>query len=64
MPKLGLCLAGWAKRLRKECGRPFNNGSGRRSMIQEEYLNSPATKARANEVFGTIQHPVIGIFPG
>jgi hypothetical protein len=30
MPKLGLCLAGWAKMLRKECGRPINNGSGRR----------------------------------
>ena len=63
MPKLGLCLAGWAKKLGKECGRPITNGSGRRSMIQEEYLNSPYTKARANEVFGTIQHPVIGDIP-
>ena len=32
-------------------------------MIQEEYLNSPYTKARANEVFGTIVHPVIGDIP-
>ena len=32
-------------------------------MIQEEYLNSPYTKARANEVFGTITHPVIGDIP-
>ena len=63
MPKLGLCLAGWAKKLGKECGRPITNGSGRRSMIQEEYLNSPYTKAMANEVFGTIQHPVIGDIP-
>ena len=63
MPKLGLCLAGWAKKLGKECGRPITNGSGRRSMIQEQYLNSPYTKARANEVFGTIHHPVIGDIP-
>ena len=63
IPKLGLCLAGWAKKLGKECGRPITNGSGRRSMIQEEYLNSPYTKERAKEVFGTIHHPLIGDIP-
>ena len=49
MPKLGLCLAGWAKKLGKPCGRPITNGSGRRTMPQEEYLNSPYATAMAKE---------------
>jgi hypothetical protein len=29
---LGLCIASWAKKAGKECGRPITNGSGRRGM--------------------------------
>ena len=63
LPKLGLCLAGWARKLGKPCGRPITNGSGRRTMPQEEYLNSPYAKEMAKEVYGQIVHPVIGDIP-
>ena len=63
LPKLGLCLAGWAKKLGKECGRPITNGSGRRSMPPSQYLNSPHTKQAAVALYGEIKHPVIGDVP-
>ena len=63
LPLLGLCLAGWAKKQGKECGRPIVNGSGRRSMLPEEILNSEFAKSRASEIFGEIHHPVIGDVP-
>ena len=63
LPLLGLCLAGWAKKQGKECGRPIVNGSGRRSMLPTEVLNSEYAKSKATELFGEIRHPVIGDIP-
>jgi hypothetical protein len=62
MPLLGLCLAGWAKKQGKACGRPITNG-GSLSMRVEEIINSPYTKHAAIETFGPINHPVIGDMP-
>ena len=63
LPKLGLCLAGWATKMGKPSGRPITNGSGNRSMAEHEYLNSDFTKNAADELYGTIVHPVIGDIP-
>ena len=60
MESLGLCLASWAKKLGKECGRPITNGSGRRGMPPEHIINGKATKALAEAKYGPIRHPVIG----
>ena len=60
LPLLGLCLA---KKQGKECGRPIVNGSGRRSMLPEEILNSAFAKDQALAIFGEIKHPVIGDVP-
>jgi hypothetical protein len=57
---LALCLAGWAPKHGKACGRPITNGSGRRGMDPKHYLNSQYTKDKANEVWGVIKHSTIG----
>ena len=60
LDNLGFCLAGWAKKHGKACGRPITNGSGRRSMPPEQYLNGDVHKAQANAIYGKIEHPEIG----
>jgi hypothetical protein len=37
---LGLCIASWAKKHGKECGRPITNGSDRRRMNSAHIPNS------------------------
>ena len=56
---LGLCLASWAPKLGKACGRPITNGSGRRGMPPTTFPNGPLTKARAEAKYGAINHPTI-----
>lgn len=60
METLGLCLASWAKKLGKQCGRPITNGSGKRGMPSTRIINGGKTKEIAKEKYGPIVHPVIG----
>lgn len=59
MPKLGLCLAGWAKKLAKESGRTITNRSGRRGMPRSMILNGEETKKKADDHYGKVYHPTI-----
>ena len=59
---LGLCLASWAKKLGKPCGRPIMNGTGRRGMPPERIINGKETKERAIVRYGGIDLPQIGDF--
>lgn len=59
LERVGFCLAGWAKKQGKPCGRPITNGSGRRQMLPCHILNSPHTKEVADQIFGAIEHPTI-----
>ena len=60
MPTMGLCIASWAQKLAKECGRPITNGSGRRNMLLRFIINGLPTKAIATGKYGPIQLPTIG----
>jgi hypothetical protein len=60
LDSLGLCIASWARKAGKECGRPITNGSGRRGMPEAEYMNGPATKAAAMELYGGTHNTDIG----
>ena len=60
MESLGLCLASWAKKLGKQCGRPITNGSVKRGMLPERIINGRKTRANAIRKYGPIEHPTIG----
>jgi hypothetical protein len=60
MESLGLCLASWAAKLGKSCGRPITNGSGRRHMPPSRIINGKQTKINAIKKYGHITNPVIG----
>lgn len=60
LESLGLCLASWAAKLGKSCGRPITNGSGRRHMPQSRIINGRQTKLNAIKKYGHINNPVIG----
>ena len=60
MESLGLCLASWAAKLGKACGRPITNGSGRRGMPSSQFINGKRTKLSAMRKYGHIRNPVIG----
>lgn len=59
MASLGLCLASWAPKLGKECGRPITNGSGRKGVDPKEFLNSKQAKQLAVTKYQHIRHPGI-----
>jgi hypothetical protein len=60
MGPFSLCIAGWAPKAGKDCGRPITNGSGRRGMRPSEYLNGPLAKEAAIAAWGRIELPTIG----
>jgi hypothetical protein len=60
LPDVGLCLASWAPKLGKQCGRPITNGSGRRGMDPSAFINGEETKRLSIERYGGIELPVIG----
>jgi len=60
MGPFSLCIAGWAPKAGKACGRPITNGSGRKGFHPTEYLNGPLAKAAAVEAWGQIALPTIG----
>jgi hypothetical protein len=60
LESLGLCLASWAAKLGKSCGRPITNGSGRRHMPHSRIINGRQTKLNAIKKYGHINNPVIG----